>query len=291
MIIEAIIINGLMLGAIYSLLALGFTLIYGVSGVVNMAHGSLFMLAAYVFFVFTFQFPIGIFWASIVAVLATGIFGSILYRLLINPIINDEVAVLVVTVCAALILEQAVILQFGSYRKAVPSFVAGYVEILGVKVTYSMILAFIASLILFLILGIFLSKSKVGRAMRAVSQDREAAMLIGINTERLCMMTMAISAAIASIAGILITASKTGIAYPDMWQHPLYLSFAIVILGGLGSIKGTPIGAFIIAYAELAFMYLVPGAMSLAGAVVMAVMVLVLLIRPKGLFGKRIEME
>ena len=289
--IEPILIHGLITGGTYALLALGFTLIYGVSGVVNMAHGSLFMLAAYIYFAFTSQLPIGIFWASIIAILATGAMGSILYRLLISPIINDEVAVLVVTIGTALIFEQAIILRFRSHLNPVPSFISGYFQILGVKVTFASLLAFLMALALFLILGAFLSKSKAGRAMRALSQDREAALLMGVNIERLYMMTMAISAAIAAIAGILITASQTGAAYPSMWYHPLYMSFAIVILGGLGSVKGTLVGALIIAYTELAFIFLVSAAMALAGAAVMTAMILTLLLRPKGLFGRRIEME
>ncbi len=127
--------------------------------------------------------------------------------------------------------------------------------------------------------------------MRAAAQDREAAMLMGVNTMKLYMLTMAISASLAAIAGVLITASTTRVAYQLMWFHPLALSFAIVILGGLGSIKGTFIGAFIVGYAEISVSYAVPTGDYLRGAVALAVMVLVLIFRPKGLFGKRVELE
>ena len=127
--------------------------------------------------------------------------------------------------------------------------------------------------------------------MRAVAQDREMGMLMGINTPRLHMLTMGISALIAALAGILITASTTAMAYPQMWSQPLYMSFAIVILGGLGSIKGTLLGAFIVGFTENIFVFLIPGGSFLQGAVALAIMVLVILFRPKGLFGKRIELE
>ena len=128
--------------------------------------------------------------------------------------------------------------------------------------------------------------------MRAVSQDREAAMLMGINTERLYMLTIAISAAFATVAAVFISgAILGGQASPHMWLSPLFTSFAIVVLGGLGSIKGTLLGGFIIAYAEVAVANLLPQGGQLVTTVPIVVMVIIILIRPKGLFGKQIEME
>ena len=127
--------------------------------------------------------------------------------------------------------------------------------------------------------------------MRAAAQDREVAMLMGVNTMKLYILTMAISASLAAIAGILITASTTRVAYQLMWFQPLALSFAIVILGGLGSIKGTFIAAFIVGYAQTVVSYAIPEGDYLKGAVALGVMVLVLILRPKGLFGKHIELE
>jgi branched-chain amino acid transport system permease protein len=128
--------------------------------------------------------------------------------------------------------------------------------------------------------------------MRAVSQDHEAAMLMGVNTETLYMLTMGISTVFATLAGVFFTSALyAGQANPHMWLHPLFTSFAIVVLGGLGNIKGTLIGGFIIAYVE----HLVAEEAPQGGAIVtvlpIVTMVLILLVRPKGLFGKRIEME
>jgi len=302
--IEQIIIFGTIYSGMLALLAIGFTLIYGVTGVVNMAHGALFMLGAYIFWVLTASFgPSGVPLvqldlgpALILAVILTGIVGAFIYRLVIHSIIEDLAAVLVATVGVLIIIQELMIIEFGSYRWPVVPLWEGFVTVWGVKVTYSQLLAFAVSLCLFVGLWVFIAFTKIGKAMRAVSQDREMAMEVGINTERLYMLTMGISSAFAAIAGVLITASTTGFAYPHMWDRPLYWSFAIVILGGLGSIKGTLTGAFIIGFAENAFIFILVelgwgGVEFLRGVVALVAMVVVLLLRPKGLFGKRIEME
>lgn len=301
MLIEEIIIFGTIKSGVYALLALGFTLIYGISGVVNLAHGSFYMLGAYLFFIIGTLGILGSgtilssILALIFAVILVGVIGSVTYRLTIHPVVGDEIAVMVVTVCLALIFQQLVILVFGvtfpPVRWPEDSFLMTSIRILGVPVLYSRILAFVASLALFASLLVFITKTKIGKAMRAVSQDREVAMLMGVNTERLYMLTMAISAMLAAVAGILITTSFDMFAGSWMWLHPLALSFSIVILGGMGSIKGSLVGAFIIGYAEQTVAISVPEGGQIISVVPLAVMVLVLLLRPKGLFGKRIEME
>jgi len=296
--IETILLYGAISGAIYALLALGFTLIYGICGVVNLSHGAFFMLGAYAFFSFSVVFfqlpPIP---ALILAAIFVGIVSGITYRLTVHPVLEDEVAVLVVTVGLALIFQQLTLLYEDWLRKqgfisvTIPSFVQGTINILGVTERYSRLLAFAASLGLFISLWVFISITKIGKAMKAVSQDREAAMLMGINTERLYILTMALSASLAALAGVFIAASTTGVATPYMWLSPLAMSFAIVILGGLGSIKGTFIGGFIIGYAENIVALLVPQGGVFVLAVPFMIMVLVLFLRPKGLFGKRVELE
>jgi len=295
--IKLITINGAMASAVLALLALGFTLSYGVANVVNMAHGALFMLGAYMFFTLG---PLGFFRLEllpslILAPIFVGIVGGIVYLLTIHPIVEDELAVLVATIGVAIIFQQLVIIVseelFGRAYLAVPSFLPGYTTLLGVKVANSRLLISVVSVVLFAIVSIFVAKTKIGRSMRAVSQDREVAMLMGINTTRLYIITMVISASLAATAGIFITSSTTGTADPAMWLFPLVSSFAVVILGGLGSIKGTFIGAFIVGYAQNAVIIIFTRGSFLAGAVSLAIMILVLLLRPKGIFGKRIELE
>lgn len=291
--IEQIIIDGFVTGAVFTLLAVGFTLIYGVAGVTNLAHGSFFMLGAYIFSVFGAHgfLKLEAAPALILATIVVAIIGGIFYRLTVNPIIGDPVAVLVVTISVAVIFQQIMLLIFGPNFFVVPTFASGATTILGLAIPNSRLVSAVVSIVLFISLWIFISRTKIGKAMRASSQDREVAMLMGINTERLYMLTMAISAALAAIAGIFIASSTTGIAAFFMWLDPLALSFAIVILGGLGSIKGTLIGAFIIGYAESAVANSIPEGGAIVSVVPFVVMILILVIRPKGLFGKRIEME
>lgn len=298
--IEAILIYGALASGILALLALGFTLIYGVAEVVNMAHGALYMFGSYIFWVLTAPQIAGLMievapiqlstpLALIIAVILSGIVGAIVYRLVIHPIVEDLLAVLIVTVGVSLLFQSVTAIQFSSARRSLIYLAPGVTTILGVTVTYSKILSFAVSLILFVSLWVFITKTKIGTAMRAVAQDREVAMLMGVNNERLYMLTMGIAASFAAIAGILTTAE--GFAEPYMWASALYLSFAIVIVGGIGSIKGTLIGAFIVGYAGETFVRLAGEVGFLRGAVALAVMVAVLLLRPKGLFGRRIEME
>jgi branched-chain amino acid transport system permease protein len=284
---------GAIQSGLYALLALGFTLIYGVSRVVNLAHGSFYMVGAYLFFVFgTLGFiqlnPVLV---LLIAVACVGVIGSVVYRLTIQPVIADDVAVMVVTVCLALMFQQLMLLIFGTSNVRIEPIVSGSLVLLGVTLTYTRILAFVVSLVLFLGLLGFITKTKIGKAMRAVSQDREVTMLMGVNTHRLYALTMAISVGLAAVAGILLAASTTQVAGAWMWLHPLAVSFSVVVLGGLGSVKGSFIGAFIIGYAEQTVAIAVPEGGAIVPAVPFTIMVLMLIFRPKGLFGKRVEME
>ena len=291
MVLEDLLINGATTGAVYALLALGFTLIYGVAKILNLSHGAFYMLGAYVFYASLRFLQLETFPALILAVIFVAFIGAIVYGLLIRPIIESELNVMVVTLGAAMIFQYLIILLFDSRHKTIPYLIPELplIDILGVSVRTQKIITLVVSLSLIVILWIFISKSKIGGAMRAMAQDREVAMLMGINTERLCMLTVAISASLAAIAGVLVTPLK--VASPDMWMFPLIISFSVVILGGLGSIKGSLVGAFILAYAEESVVFLAAGEEHLRGAFSLVIMVLVLLFRPRGLFGKRVEME
>ena len=297
--IKSFIAQGTVQGGMFALLALGFTLIYGVAGLVNMSHGAFYMLGVYVFFAsFTsleyspFEHSAAILVVAFILALAVvAIAGTTVYRVGIQPVIGDDLASMVVTVGILIAIQQLMLIIFGTAYRPVYPFLPGSINILGATLTYAQVLAFAVSLVLFFCLWVSITKSKLGGAMRAVSQDRETAMLMGINTDRLYMLTMAISTALAAAAGILITSSTTRTANPYIWSHPLALSFGIVILGGLGSIKGSLIGAFIFGYSENFVVSMLPEGSYLKGAVALMVMVLVLLFRPRGLFGKRAELE
>lgn len=284
-----ILINGAIIGGIYALLALGFSLIFGVARIINLAHTAFYMLAAY--FIFTFTHLLGLsaplsVTASIIVTTAIGV-GT--YKLAVERIREHETTVLMITIALALVFQEAILLAFGSHFRSTPSFVSGHVELLGVSVLIQHVLTLGVVLVCLVGIWMLLSKSKLGIAIRAVAQDREIANLVGINVGRMCLITMAIAVALAAISGAMV--APIFVLEPQMWMHPLIMVLAIVVLGGLGSLKGSFAGAFILGYTETLVVFLIPTGSFIKGAVALAVMVAVLLIRPEGLFGVAFEEE
>jgi branched-chain amino acid transport system permease protein len=299
MLLEQIILLGTVTSLIYALLALGFTLIYGVSGIINLAHGALVMVGAYIFGSLNGFFPslfpaefsyIATVLALIVTPILTAIIGSIFYRLTLHQILGDQIATLVVSICGCLLFQQLIWMTFGPMlaSRYPIAFFPGNFTVAGVTIISAQALGAVVSILLFATLWIFIAKSRSGMAMKALSQDLEASMLMGVSVEKMYMFTSAISGAIASIAGVFY-ASITGAANMGLWLQALAISFSVVILGGLGSIKGTVIGALIFGYSVTAIALLSGGA--LVTSFPFIVLIIVLIVRPKGLFGKRIEME
>lgn len=287
-----IIIEGFIRGGTYSLMALGLTLLYGVGRIVNMSHGAIFMLGVYMYYAFsTLILGLPPFLALIMAILVMGLIGAIIHRLTVQPILGDDVAILVVTMTIAVAIQAVVLIFFGGETVYIINPIDfGYFKFLGVVLSWTSAITFFLSLSLFLLVALFINKSKVGKAMQALSQDREAAMLMGINVNRLYTLTMILSVILATIAGFMycIPVKSAG---PSIWFNAIISSFAIVILGGLGSIKGSLAGSFIIGLAESAVIKLHTEGGSIVLIAPLTVMIAVLLIRPKGLFGKRVEME
>ena len=287
--IQNIIINGLINGSIYALLAIGFSLIFGVARIVNIAHTAFYMLAAYFIYMGFGYLGLSPYVAMPLAVLAVGVLAVICYKLFIDPIREHEAAVLIATIALAMVIQEALLIGFGGHYLGVPPLVKGYAEIVGVKVTYQHLLALAVALLALFGSWLFLMKTKLGLALRATAQDREVANLMGMNEARVAMLTMGISAMIAAIAGAIVV--PLFVLDPHMWMHPLIMMLAIVVLGGLGSMKGSFVGAYIMAFAEVLVVFLVPMGAFLKGSVALSIMILVLLIRPEGLFGIAFEEE
>lgn len=294
--ITEILVWGTLIGGSYSLVALGLTLMYGVARVINLAHGALYMLGPFLYYGFSFMIlNLGLdpWIVLLITLIFTGILGAILYRITIHPILGDEVAQLVVTITLAVLLANLVLILFGSnfVRIISPFGEEVFVNYLGVALPFSLVISGCLSVSLFAVIALFINKFKIGKAMKALSQDRESAMLMGINVNRLLILTMFLSTVMAALAGFMATVSSLGLAIYYMWFNPLTASFAIVVLGGLGSIKGSLIGSFVIAYAEQAVRTLFEQGGAIISVAPLAAMIIVLLVRPKGLFGKRVEME
>ncbi len=286
---EAIIIYGLISGGVYALLAVGFSLIFGVARIINLAHTAFYMLAAYLILTFASSLGLNLVLSVILSIIATAIIGVLSYKLIIDRVRGHEATTLIVTIALAMTIQEAVHMAYGGGFRGVPSLVSGYTEILGTKVLYQQILTFGVVLLILLGTWALLMKTRLGIAIRSSAQDREAANLMGINVARIGMITMAISVALAAIAGALVAPLQ--VLGPHMWMHPLVMILAVVVLGGLGSIKGSLAGAFILGFAETLVVFLVPTGAFLKGAVALTIMLIVILIRPEGLFGVSFEEE
>jgi branched-chain amino acid transport system permease protein len=287
--IERIIIITLVTGGVYALLAIGFSLIFGNARVINLAHTGFFMLAAYGLWYFIRQLGIDTAWAILITVPAVTALGVLAYRYLINTIREHHAAVLLMTIALAMVFQELMEWIFSSLYWSVPALIPGFTEILGVRVLNQHLLTLGIVAVVIVVVWLILAKTKLGIALRATAQDAEVANLMGISVPRTLMVTMGIATALAAIAAVAVAPIWT--IYPGMWTPPLVMVMVIVVLGGLGSIKGAIIGAFIIALVEVLVSTLMPNYAYLKVVFAILAMVIVLSVRPGGLFGVIFEEE
>jgi branched-chain amino acid transport system permease protein len=277
------ILNGIVLGSIYSLVALGLTLVYGVMEIPNFAHGHLYMLGAYItlFMLTAYHFS---YWPAIlVAVAALMVIGLVLERIVFFPLRKaPQVNTMIASVGVMLFLEALAQAIWGPDYQRMPSPYSGVVHLGPLTATQQQLIVVVTALALMLLLNLFLKKTLLGSAIEAVAQNREGARLVGIHSNRVAMLTFAISAGMAAFAAALI--APINLLFPAMGMMVIMKAFVIIVLGGMGSIPGAILGGYILALAE-----------SIGGAyistnyqdvIAFAVLVLILSIRPSGLFAR-----
>jgi branched-chain amino acid transport system permease protein len=284
-----IIVSGLINGSVYALLAIGFSLIFGVARIVNIAHTAFYMLAAYFIYLLTSRLGIHPLWGMLAAIIIVTLLGLSTYKLFIDPIREHEAAVLIATIALAMAFQEVMLLLFSGDYLSVASLIPGFMRVMGVKVAYQQMLTFFSALLVLLAVWALLKKTRLGLAIRATANDKEVANLMGMNESRVAMITMGVSVALAAFTGAVVV--PLTVLNPHMWMHPLIMMMAVVVLGGLGSIKGSFFGAYILAFAESMVVFLIPMGAYLKGSVALSIMILVLLIRPEGLFGIAFEEE
>lgn len=284
-----ILVYGLMNGAVYAMLAIGFSLIFGAARIINLAHTAFFMLAAYAVFFFGSTLALHPLIAIPLSIIIVVLVGVFVYYVFMEPIREHETAVLIVTVAVALVFQEAVLIVFGGHYRGVSSIVSGYISPFGIRISFQYLLTLGVVSISLVAVWLVLMKTRLGVAIRSSAQDREIANLMGMNVARIAAATMAISVGLAAVAGVMVAPLYT--LEPHMWLSPLVLVLAIVILGGLGSIKGSFIGAMILAFIEVIVVFLMPGGAFLKVAIALAIMLTILIIRPEGLFGVFMEGE
>ena len=287
--LQDILVTGLVNGGVYALLAVGFSLIFGVARIVNIAHTAFYMLAAYCFYTLLVKVGLGFLLSAVIAVAAVTLLSVVCYRLLIEPVREHPAAVLIATIALALVFQELMLFSFGGHYLGIPSTLEGGVRVLGVSIPYQRMLILVVAAAMLAGVWLVLYRTRLGLAIRATANDLEVANLMGMNVTRVAMATVAISVALASVAGVVV--APVFVVDPFMWLAPLVTMLAIVVLGGLGSLKGSLIGALIIGYVEAITVFAVPAGAYLKGAVALLIMVVVLLVRPEGLFGVAFEEE
>ena len=219
----------------------------------------------------------------------TVVVGLVCYQLFIRPIREHESAVLIATIALAMVIQEIFLLLFGGHYLGVPPLVSGYLVLGGVKVVMQHVLALGVAVLALIATWLLLFKTKIGLGIRCTAQDREVANLMGINVNREIMMALGISVGMAAVAGAIV--APLSVIDPHMWMHPLIMMLAIVVLGGLGSIRGSFIASYILGFAEALVVFALPMGSFLKGPVALSIMILVLVIRPEGLFGVAFEEE
>ena len=277
-----ILIQGFLLSGLYALIAVGFTLIFSVGRVLNLAYGAYIMLGGYAYFYTVQQLGLAKPAGFVLAVLTGAAAGILMYRFLVKRLHGDQVAVEISTLILAVVIQAGIILLFDDSSKILLPIVNGVWRVGSTTVTYNLLLAMIASWIILAALLVFVKRTHLGRAIQAVSMDRKGALISGINTDRINLTTWAISGALGSVAGVFF-ATHTQLN-PSMWVSPLIIAVAVVIVGGIGSIVGTLIVAHIIGFMEIITSTLI-GA-ELRGVFTMLLIIGVLVLRPQGLFGR-----
>ena len=277
-----ILIQGRLLSGLYALIAMGFTLIFSVGRILNLAYGAYLLIGGYTYFYFaqTLGMP------KIAGVLLAAILGCTMgilkFKLLVKPLKGDHVAVEISSLILAVVLQAGVVLMFGDSSKILLPIIPGVERIAGAAVPYSNLFAAVASWVILIALYFFVRKTHTGRAMQAVSMDPKGAAISGIDADRINMITWGISGTLGAVAGVFF-ASYTQL-YPGMWVAPLIIAVAVVIVGGIGSLIGTLIVAHIIGFMEvMTSAFIAP---ELRGVMTMALIIGVLILRPKGLFGR-----
>ncbi|GBC72182.1 High-affinity branched-chain amino acid transport system permease protein LivH [archaeon HR03] len=278
-----LLVYGGTLGGVLALLSSGFTMIFGVVRMFNMAHGAYFVTGAYVTYLLTSALSADPTLSTALSAVIVGLVGGVIYRALLSRVKSHESTVIIITLALALIFEQLLLIRFGEHGVNVKTIASGVVTVMGVPLPTMRLLALGVSLITLLLLGFFVAKTRVGKQIVAASQDLEAATIIGLRVERLFFVSVLVSSALAGLGGALY-AQVYGVT-PFLVFRVLVFAFAIVIFGGLGSVKGSIVASFVIGYVIVLTTMFIGARWS--DLVVLLVIVAILLLRPYGLFGVR----
>jgi branched-chain amino acid transport system permease protein len=275
--------NGLTIGSVYSLVALGLTLVYGILHIPNFAHGALYMMGGYITLTMMTKYGLHYWIAIFVSILVVGIIGVLMERFVFHPLreappIHDKIAAIGIL----LFLEAFAQFLWGAEFQSMPTPYGQVVEIFGLTFTTQRLLIIISAIVVMILLYFFLKKTFTGSTIIAMSQNREGANLVGINTNKVAMLTFMISGGLAAIAASL--SAPINLVFPAMGQLVILKAFVIIILGGMGSVPGAILGGYILGFSEsLGATYI---SNDYKDIIAFVLLVLILSVKPTGLFSK-----
>ncbi|NLW11898.1 MAG: branched-chain amino acid ABC transporter permease [Clostridiaceae bacterium] len=283
-------INGISLGSIYAIIALGYTMVYGIAKMLNFAHGDVIMVGGYISFVVTANLGLPPAVAIVAAVAVCTALGVIIEKLAYKPLrAAPSLAVLITAIGVSYFLQNAALLIWSSNPKSYSSmFSFEPLRLFNnrLSITSVTIVTVVTGIVVMAALTLIISKTKMGKAMRAVSEDKDAAQLMGIGVNKTISITFAIGSGLAAIAGVLL-ASAYPIIMPTMGSMPGIKAFTAAVFGGIGSVPGAMLGGILLGVIEIIGRAYISS--ELSDAIVFSVLIIVLLVKPTGLLGKKIN--
>lgn len=279
-------INGLSLGSIYAIIALGYTMVYGIAKMLNFAHGDVIMIGAYIAFCGLQYLGIPLVLAILLAMLFCTLLGVTIEGFAYRPLRQaTSLAVLITAIGMSYLLQNVALMIWGANPKSFPTtFInSGNIRLGQLNISSATLITILANVVIMVTLTLFTSRTKLGKAMRCVSEDRGAAELMGINVNRTISLTFAIGSALAAIAGVLLCSSYP-ILQPTTGSMPGIKAFTAAVFGGIGSIPGAMLGGILLGVIEIFGKAYI--STELGDAIVFAVLIVVLLVKPAGLLGK-----
>ncbi|MCD8157819.1 MAG: branched-chain amino acid ABC transporter permease [Clostridiales bacterium] len=281
-------INGLSLGAVYAIIALGYTMVYGIAKMLNFAHGDVIMVGAYVAFTTVSGMGMNPVLGILISVVVCTVTGVLIETIAYRPLLEvSKLAVLITAIGVSYFLQNVALLIFGADTKSFSSVIPFKgITVSGINISGETIVTILACIIIVVVLSLFIKYTKPGKAMLAVSEDAGAAQLMGISTNGTIALTFAIGSALAAIAGVLLCSAYPALT-PYTGSMPGIKAFVAAVFGGIGSIPGAFIGGLLLGIIEILGKAYVSSQM--ADAIVFAVLIVVLLVRPTGLLGKEIQ--
>ena len=279
-------ISGLSLGSIYAIIALGYTMVYGIAKMLNFAHGDVIMVGGYISFCAFAYLDLPVILSVLLAMVVCTILGIVIEGLAYKPLRQaTSLAVLITAIGVSYFLQNSALLIWGASPKVYTPVVSGQIQLFSgqLKISYVTLLTIAACIVIMLALTWFTGKTKMGKAMRACSEDKGAAQLMGINVNKTISTTFAIGSALAAVAGVLLCSFSPSLM-PTTGSMPGIKAFTAAVFGGIGSIPGALLGGILLGIIEsLAKAYI---STQMANAILFAVLIVVLLVRPAGLLGK-----